>query len=152
MPKVQCIPAYVDLEGYCTEDESESDRDEGGDLESDDVGGDAMDVLVDVEGESRQSQIRRQLMKEGRRIACLRDLTDPPFIIVSGYLLRQSWRDPNAWKRVYCVLSEDRMWTIGRMKPPKGLGRASLDDISPSLRTGRHGYFMLHRSQLLDKG
>ena len=146
-PKIQCIPAYVDIEGYCTEEESESDHDENNDLGIDEVG---KEGIIDVSGGVENSRMRRQLIEERRRIAFLRDLTDPPFI-VSGHLLKQSWRDPYVWRRVYCVLSEDRMWTIGRMKPLKNFG-ASSNDILSYLRTGRHRYFMLHRSQLLERG
>jgi hypothetical protein len=154
-PKIQCIPAYVDVEGYCTtEDESESDHDEINDLEVDDADKEGIiDVSDGVEksAKTKHSRMRRQLIEERRRIAFLRDLTDLPFI-VSGYLLKQSWREPNLWRRVYCVLSEDRMWTIGRMKPLKTFNHASPTDILTSLRTGRHRYFMLHRSQLLERG
>ncbi len=146
-PKIQCIPAYVDIEGYCTEEESESDHGENNDLGIDEVG---KESIIDVSGGVENSRMRRQLIEERRRIAFLRDLTDPPFI-VSGHLLKQSWRDPHVWRRVYCVLSEDRMWTIGRMKPLKNFS-ASSNDILSYLRTGRHRYFMLHRSQLLERG
>ncbi|KAL3822543.1 hypothetical protein ACHAXA_007654 [Cyclostephanos tholiformis] len=150
-PKIQCIPAFVYVDGYCTEDESESDFDEGKDLELDEVREDVMDISGGAEKKTQHSQMRRQLIEERRRIAFLRDLTDPPFI-VSGYLLKQSWRDPNVWKRVYCILSEDRMWIIGRMKPLKRFGRASSDDILSFVRTGSHRYFMLYQSQLLGRG
>ena len=147
-PKIQCIPAYVDIEGYCTEEESESDQDETNDPEIDEVG---KECIIDVSCAAENSRMRRrQLIGERRRIACLRDLTDPPFI-VSGHLLKQSRRDPYVWRRVYCVLSEDRMWTIGRMKPLENFSACS-NDILSYLRTGRHRYFMLHRSQLLEKG
>ncbi|KAL7535239.1 hypothetical protein ACHAXR_006374 [Thalassiosira sp. AJA248-18] len=151
-PKIQSVPAYIDVEGYCTEEESESDDED--DFDSDDEGKEGMDPLLRGEGYQSKpivSSQMRQLMKEKRRIAMLRDLADPSFL-VSGYLMKQSWRDPNVFRRVYCVLSEDRMWTIGRMKPLADSNDATTDSILSSIRVGRHKYIKLHRSLLLERG
>jgi hypothetical protein len=147
-PKVQAIPAYIDVEGYCTDNESDSDHDEINDVGSGDAemngGNDGRDSP-----EAEISYEMRILIEERRRIHVLRELTDTSFI-VSGYLLKQSRRDPNVWRRVFCVLSEDRLWTIQRMKPLKNSGCS--DGILSVLRIGRNEYITLHRSLLLEKG
>ncbi|KAL9183899.1 hypothetical protein ACHAXT_004755 [Thalassiosira profunda] len=144
-PKIQSTPAFVDLEGYCTaEEESDSDHDD------DDDGSNCREEGKAGEDEPKSLQMR-QLITEKRRIAMLRDLSDPSFL-VSGYLLKQSWRDPNVWRRVYCVLSEDHMWVIGRMKPLKEGNGASSDEMLSSVRVGTHKSIQLHRSLLLERG
>lgn len=152
-PKIQSIPAYVDVEGYCTEEESESDADSNAD-EDDNGGGASRIGFDDVVTPAISSQMR-QLIEERRRIGVLKELKDPSSL-VSGYLLKQSRRDPNVWRRVYCVLSDDRMWTIERMKPLSKTESDSTsitgDELLSSLRIGRHKYFKLHRSLLLERG
>lgn len=34
---------------------------------------------------------------------------------VSGYLLKQSMKDPHVWKRVHCLLTDDHLWYISRI-------------------------------------
>ena len=156
-PKIQCIPSYIDLEGYCTgiEDDSETDGDE--DATDDDDDDNKSKKSVKSQTEAILSPKMRQLTKERRHVAVLKNLEDP-FFLFSGYLLKQSIHDPNVWRRVYCVLSEDRMWTIGRMRPLRNTTGYSngefeySDDILPSLRVGRHSYIKLHRSLLLEEG
>ena len=74
--KIQSIPAYIDLEGYCTEEDDcrESEDDE--------------DSEENVNEEECKDSIAamNQLIEERRRIALLRDLSDPSFL-VSGYLV-----------------------------------------------------------------
>jgi len=145
--KIQCTPAYIDVEGYCTEDESENEPDENVDKE------DMINDDLNASASCQASRMRHKLIEERRRSAFLKDLSsDLPFI-VTGYLLKQSWRDPNVWRRVYCVLSEDRMWTVGRMKllTNKCIDSSS-NVISPCIRTGRHRFFTLHGSHLIEKG
>ena len=134
--KIQSVPAYVDLEGYCTETESDYENEDDADDE---------EGKEDMIG-SKMGAATQQLILERKRINLLRDLADPTFLL-SGYLLRQSWRDPNVWRRVYCVLSEDRLWYISRMKNVKGSS-----DILSFLRVGRHNYLNLHRALLIEKG
>jgi hypothetical protein len=164
-PKIQSIPAYIDVEGYCTDDDKQPDDNsngEGFDDEYDDnmsyEDGNAEDQNNHVgsftDKISVTTQIRR-LNKEKQRIAMLRELSDSPFT-VSGYLLKQSQKDPNVWKRVYCVLSDDRLWVIGRVKPltelcGNNVGRSSNHDAVSSLRVGRHFYINLHRSILIER-
>ena len=145
--KIQCTPAYIDVEGYCTEDESENEPDENVDKE------DMINDDLNASASCQVSRMRHTLIEERRRSAFLKDLSsDLPFI-VTGYLLKQSWRDPNVWRRVYCVLSEDRMWTVGRMKllTNKCIDSSS-NVILPCIRTGRHRFFTLHGSHLIEKG
>lgn len=152
-PKIQCTPAYIDVEGYCTEDESESEPDENDILDKEDMINDVTLGDLNASASCQTSQMRHSLIVERRQSAFLKDLSsDLPFI-VTGYLLKQSWRDPNVWRRVHCVLSEDRMWTVGRMKllTNKCID-ASSNDILPCMRTGRHRFFTLHQSQLIEKG
>jgi hypothetical protein len=152
-PKIQCTPAYIDVEGYCTEDESESESDEENSSDKEDMINDETSYDLNVSANCQDSQMRHKLIEERCRSAFLKDLSsDMPFI-VTGYLLKQSWRDPNVWRRVYCVLSDDRMWTVGRMKRLKNKCiDTSSNDILPCMRTGRHRYFTLHQSQLIEKG
>jgi len=132
--KMQSIPTYVDLESYCTEDD---------DGESDDDNED--DSSIDEESkEDLNNPLMQQLSQERRRVAILQNVSDPAFL-VSGYLLKQSGRDPNVWRRVYCVLSEDRLWFIGRMRPLS----KSFDDTLSSIRVGRHKSLKLHRATLI---
>jgi hypothetical protein len=149
--KIQSIPAYIDFDGYCTgcgesdSDHSDSENSNFGDVES--------------KADEHLSSVLKRLAKERRHIAMLRDLNDPTFVI-SGYLQEQSHRDPNVWRRVYCVLSGDRLWTIRRMKTlTTNLQDQALtsnllgnDDALASLRLGRHSYIELHRSLLLESG
>ena len=100
------------------------------------------------------TQIRR-LNKEKQCIAMLRELSASPFI-VSGYLLKQSQKDPNVWKWVYCVLLDDPLWVIGRMKPltelcGNNVSLSSNHDVMSSLRVGRHFYINLNRSILIKR-
>ena len=164
-PKIQSIPAYIDVEGYCTDDDKQPDNNsngEGFDDEYDDnmsyEDGDAEDQINHVgsftEKISVTTQIRR-LNKEKQCIAMLRELSDSPFI-VSGYLLQQSQKNPNVWKWVYCVLSDDRLWVIGRVKPltelcGNNVSLSSNHDVVSSLRVGRHFYLNLHRSILIER-
>lgn len=81
--KIQSIPSYIDLDGYCTgddESDSESDSDDG------DAGESKIDQCI--------SPAMNRLAKERRHVAVLRDLSDATFM-VSGYLMKQSSRDPN---------------------------------------------------------
>jgi len=134
--KMQSIPAYVDLEGYCTEDDGgESDHEDEDDLSID-----------EVSKEELNNPLMQQMSQERRRVAILQNVFDPAFL-VSGYLLKQSQKDPNVWRRVYCVLSEDRLWFIGRMRPLS----KSFDDILSSIRVGRHKSFKLHRATLIQR-
>lgn len=146
-PKIQSIPSYIDLEGYCTGDEEEEELDDGDDSDE------CVRKLKIPRLVSRQMQ---QLAKERLRVAMLRDLADPSYL-VSGYLLKQSTRDPNIWRRVYCVLSEDRLWIIARMKPLKRNNESDHvilgnEDMLASLRVSQHAYIKLHRSLLIEGG
>ncbi|KAL7480919.1 hypothetical protein ACHAW6_006582 [Cyclotella cf. meneghiniana] len=149
--KIQSIPSYIDLEGYCTGDNESDSDDTYSDDSTDD--GRADESKVDFPF----SPAMNRLARERRHIAVLRDLSDPTFI-VSGYLLKQSSRDPNVWRRVYCVLGEDRLWTIRRMKTltrstdPFRVALRGNEDVLSSLRIGRHSYIKLHRSLLLEDG
>jgi len=97
-----------------------------------------------------------QLSKEKRRIAVLRELSDSPFV-VSGYLLKQSPKDPNVWRRMYCVLSGDRLWVIGRVRPLSEFPNdgdvctTTNHDVLSSLRVGSHSYINLLRSILIER-
>jgi hypothetical protein len=162
-PKIQSIPAYIELEGYCTDDDDEDDKSDG----NTNGGGfdDEYDNLSDDDEDDNQtasytdemsSTHLRQLNKEKRRIAVLRELSDSPFV-VSGYLLKQSPKDPNVWRRMYCVLSGDRLWVIGRVRPLSefsndgDVGTTTNRDVLSSLRVGSHSYINLLRSILIER-
>eukprot|EP00956_Cyclotella_meneghiniana_P010319 scaffold14253_cov72-Cyclotella_meneghiniana.AAC.5 len=141
-PKIQSIPSYIDLEGYCT---GEDESDESIDSDSDDSTNDAYECKVN----ECLSPNMKKLARERRHIAVLRDLNDPTFI-VSGYLLLRSRCDPNVWRRVYCVLGQDKLWIIRRMK---ALSNLPLNENTwSSLRLGQHSYVKLHRSLLIESG
>ena len=163
-PKIQSIPAYIELEGYCTDDDNDDDESndsknrKGVDDEYDNISDDNEDDQQDGVGyysaEMSSTHILR-LNKEKRCIAVLQDLSDSPFI-VSGYLLKQSQKDPNVWKRMYCVLSDDRMWVIGRVRPlsefsDDDVGTTTNHDVLSSCRVGRHLYINLLRSILIER-
>lgn len=56
------------------------------------------------------------------------------------------------WRRVFSVLSNDRLWTIDRMKPLKGCNTGLSGDILSSLRVSRHRHINLHRCLLIERG
>lgn len=140
--KIQSIPYYIDLEGYCT---GEDESDESIESDSDDNTNDAHEYKVN----ECLSVTMKKVARERRHISMLRDLNDPTFI-VSGYLLLQSRCDPNVWRRVYCVLGQDRIWIIRRMKALSDLPRN--ENALSSIRLGRHSYVKLHRSLLIESG
>lgn len=169
-PKIQSIPAFIELDGYCTDDD-----DDGGDnnKSDDDMHGRGFDDEYDhdvtddedVEGnqtatlsmDEMTSANTSLLNKEKRRIAALRELSDSPFV-VSGYLLKQSQKDPNVWRRMYCVLAVDRLWVIGRVKLLSEFpndqdvgGTMTNQDVLSSLRVGSHSYINLLRSILIER-
>ena len=162
-PKIQSIPAYIELEGYCTDDDHDGDDDKSGDGRFDD---DEYDNMTDEDEDGNQttSHIDEmmssthicRLNKEKLRIAVLRELSDSPFV-VSGYLLKQSQKDPNVWRRVYCVLAVDKLWVIGRVRPlsefphDKDVDSTANHDVLSSLRVGSHSYINLLRSILIER-
>ena len=150
--KIQSIPAYIDVEGYCTDDD---DDDESSNNRSREGFDDEYDDVSDDSSGNDSSSLICQLNKEKRRVAMLREQSDSPFI-VSGYLLKQSQKDPNVWKRMYCVLSDDRLWVIGRVRPlhssdSKVDGSSVNHEVMSSLRVGSHCYINLHRSILIER-
>lgn len=42
---------------------------------------------------------------------------------ISGYLLKRSRHDPNVWRRVHCVLTDDYLWYISRVYHSKGFAK-----------------------------
>mmetsp|Transcript_17090 Transcript_17090/g.28044 ORF Transcript_17090/g.28044 Transcript_17090/m.28044 type:complete len:644 (+) Transcript_17090:3-1934(+) len=165
-PKIQSIPAYIELEGYCTDDDHDDDK-SGDDMHGgggfDDDEYDNVTDEEDEDGNQITSQISEmssthicRLNKEKRRIAVLRELSDSPFV-VSGYLLKQSQKDPNVWRRVYCVLAVDKLWVVGRARTlsefphDKDVGTTANHDMLSSLRVGSHSYINLLRSILIER-
>lgn len=58
------------------------------------------------------------------------------------------------WRRVFCVVGEDRLWTVRRMKTllkEEDYCGDLLGEVS-SLRIGHHSYINLHRSLLIECG
>lgn len=83
-------------------------------------------------------------IEQGKRsIAVLRELSDSHFV-VSGHLLKQSQKDPNVWRRMYFVLSEYRLWVIGRVRQEFSydgdVGTTTNHDVVSSSRVGSHSH------------
>ncbi|VEU44417.1 unnamed protein product [Pseudo-nitzschia multistriata] len=70
---------------------------------------------------------------------------------LAGYLLKRSARDPHAWKRHYCILTEDDLWCVPRIVRDGERGDAGHGP--PVLRTielaRRHGRIRLVDARLL---
>ena len=77
----------------------------------------------------------------------------------SGYLLKQSNRDKNIWKRVHCVLTEDQFWFVSRVKKIGGAhshnknnskGSKNHHNYHHGSRIGKHGIINLNGSLFLE--
>lgn len=55
---------------------------------------------------------------------------------VSGYLLKRSRLDPNVWRRVHCVLTDDQLWYVTRVRPLDN--ESCLDEDSVEVGASTH--------------
>jgi len=157
--KIASIPACIDVEGYCTGTE-DSDNDETNDSEENEQinigrgGNDDLDIINKLKRmdvlQNKNDAISRRWKHECHMLSILSRheaaaLEQHGGAILSGYLLKQSNSDPHVWRRVHCVLLDDQIWYISRMRPIK-----KKDGLSQSSRIGRHGKISLSRCLLLE--
>ena len=64
---------------------------------------------------SAENRERRRQRRELRRYTQLSQCRSSSNHCISGYLLKQSNRDPHVWRRVHCVLTEDSLWHVTRV-------------------------------------
>ena len=106
----------------------------------------------------RQSPEERIFQKERRRYfelsMCQSALQHD---CVSGYLLKQSMKDPHVWKRVHCVLTDDHLWYISRVytKPittcPHKNSLGEEQEEAPSTKQQQqNGFYSLARHRRLE--
>ena len=156
------IPGCIDLDGYCSsmEDSSsktgnhsdEEDQDEV-DSEENSVPHVALDSNIDewsamdpVFSQCTFLTCGDPVVEGGQKIPkatwkqdhlCMQ-LTQSRLLggnnHISGYLLKQSGKDPHVWRRMYCTLADDYMWYVSRRK-----GNSS-----------KHGKISLVRALLLE--
>ena len=117
------IPNSLALDGYCTDmggnddnskddDDSDAETDEDQKEVEDDVG---MPWRTQLPPPSSISTARyKTQIRRCQQLAHYRCTLDHH--CVSGYLLKQSKYDAHVWKRVHCVLTEDYLWYITRLK------------------------------------
>eukprot|EP00978_Attheya_sp_CCMP212_P013081 scaffold32689_cov46-Attheya_sp.AAC.2 len=157
--KIASIPACIDVEGYCTGME-DSDSDETNDSEEneqiniDREGNNDLDIINKLKRmdllQNENDAISRRWKYECHMLSILarHEAAAPEQYggaMLSGYLLKQSNSDPHVWRRVHCVLLDDQIWYISRMRPIK-----KKDGLSQSSRIGRHGKISLSRCLLLE--
>jgi hypothetical protein len=63
------------------------------------------------------SKKQRRESREWRRYLQISQSHNANPICLAGYLLKQSSRDQHVWRKVYCLLTEDYMWYVHRIKP-----------------------------------
>lgn len=141
VPSTCQMPNCIQLDGYCTADESESDVDDS-DSDTDDTITEPTvisneywwrtqpDPVHQQEQQDSEDEIhchsssnKQQLQKEQRRWNQLQNaqtaLLDRP--LISGYLLKRSHKDPHVWRRVYCVVTDQHLWIVHRLRDNQGM-------------------------------
>ena len=161
VPASNQIPNCIELDGYCTsvesdKEESSDEDDSDSDSEQDDSNGenwwrDAFlstrtndDPLQEHNGSFSSSQHIRDdkfLHREQRRLNQLRNCQSAlDRHCVSGFLLKQSNKDPHVWRRVHCVLTDDHLWFVSRLHTTS----------DGEYRIAKHGRIGLNRALLLE--
>mmetsp|Transcript_22118 Transcript_22118/g.32669 ORF Transcript_22118/g.32669 Transcript_22118/m.32669 type:complete len:512 (-) Transcript_22118:116-1651(-) len=145
---VNTIPHWIDLDGYCTTMEEEDFESEEDDEEEDGIYSqgqesaysDLMEIpltnreeKLQLESSTRCSKYRTKQLQRHKQLAMYR--TDHNRSI-SGYLWKQSHQDDHVWRKVHCVLSEDYLWYVTRVR--------STADVA------YHGRISLNRALLID--
>lgn len=164
-PSRSPIPSCIELDGYCTSmEEEEFSQEEDEDEEF--LGNDGVDetdtrdgdVYYDVDlllsrcpfmeevttSESNNKDTKRN--KELRRYFQMYQVQPAS----SGYLLKQSGKDPHVWRRVHCVLTDDHLWYTTRVPyAPQSASSGFLGN--DGLRLGKkHGRISLGQALLLE--
>ena len=70
-----------------------------------------------------QEERSMKQMQRYQQLALHRTVLD--HYVVSGYLWKQSHIDPHVWRKVHCVLSEDHLWFVARVKKRKKCKKAA---------------------------
>ena len=134
------IPNCVELDGYCTSlEDEESDEDENDDEADDEKelsqksSTESFDNMVqsrfpwlckeeDLTGQlSADVDQRGSLNRRGKRQDRLSQALSRQKAItlksqcLSGYLWKRSRKDPQVWRKSYCVLTEDYLWSVSRI-------------------------------------
>mmetsp|Transcript_12942 Transcript_12942/g.17353 ORF Transcript_12942/g.17353 Transcript_12942/m.17353 type:complete len:907 (+) Transcript_12942:153-2873(+) len=174
MKLIQHIPSFVDVDGYCTTTESdeeeveEEDQDEVlhrmRDSSSRAIPSSFSPVLHPPQLHFQHASKNSSSLQKERHLLSILSRQESAIDnhCVSGYLLCRSKRDPCVWKRVHCVLTDDKLWYVSRMKDLDGVetARDVEETEQPSLpnrgrgrkqvpRVGKHHVIRLSRSLLI---
>jgi hypothetical protein len=68
-----------------------------------------------LNGQGFQSDEPRKRNEHYRRSYLLQTTCQSTMTCLSGYLLKRSLDDPHVWRRVHCVLTDDRFWYVSRV-------------------------------------
>ena len=141
VPDSNQLPNCIELDGYCTSMEEEQ-VDESDESDSDQGDGDYSEEYwwrhstSDCPMQNGSSKKHSSVTREQRRWNQLRNCQSAlDRHCVSGFLLKRSHKDPNVWKRVYCVLTDDHLWYVSRLH---------------SSGIAKHGRVNLNRALLLE--
>lgn len=146
----QIPKAAINIDGYCTEAFDGSDYDEENDKhenlkreqKKDDSVPSWKNEIIEYNSDKTTHQQQSRLERERHLFKVLstfeainsNDNT-------SGYLLKQSHKDKNVWKKVHCVLTENQFYHVSRVK---NFGKNN------STRIGEHGIIDLNGTLLLE--
>ena len=109
------FPTFIELyDGYCTGESSDEDIDDTDDVQDTNT---MEQPPLSIISPFVSSSIPLQLFKERRNMATLDyALLSHQNECITGYLLKQSIKDPFVWRRVYCIVVDDGFWWIFRTK------------------------------------
>jgi hypothetical protein len=146
VPSSANLPNCIELDGYCTSEENQDSQDSEDSGEEEELQNDGDQDCwwrnasppsdSSVNGNS-QSNCYKLLDGEQRRLNQLRNCQSA-LDCISGYLLKRSNKDRHVWKRVYCVLTDDHLWSVSRLHTIGGNNIA------------KHGRIALNRALLLE--
>ena len=142
------VRSTIVMDGYCTDldddsDDSDSDLDQNQFMKQKDQVSERISWQDDVEDyrTTALSQDQIRLHKQRHHFTILSSFESANgYENPSGYLLKQSRKDKNVWKRVYCVLTENQFWCVTRVKRICKHGS----------RIGKHGIMDLNGSLFLE--
>jgi hypothetical protein len=129
------IPSCIDLDGYSTSMEPDDSDDE---TDSEDDANDAQEpdlnlIFSRCPWLSTEPSTPRPPKEVRRYMQLSQCQSTPNHQCVSGYLLKQSRKDPHAWRRVHCVLTDDFLWYMTRVKNSSTMGRHGRIDLVRAL-------------------
>lgn len=153
--------ATIDIDGYCTEADTDSDDESMNNLitgtSNEECGKNQLEVSDNIppwQQEMEEYSTTKTYMDDTlwRDTSRLREERHRFTVLStfesvngngnsSGYLLKQSNKDKNVWKRVHCVLTENQFWYVSRVKR---IGNQH------ETRIGCHGIIDLNGTLLLE--